>query len=78
MTQLVVIETDRLERIVSEAVARAVSEALAGATITPRPEWVSIHEAAEARGVTPKTIKRWIDKGEIEARGEGRARMVRV
>ncbi|MBC7156690.1 MAG: helix-turn-helix domain-containing protein [Rhodobacteraceae bacterium] len=64
-----------------EALRRAI-EALAaridGATIVPAPEWVSVADAARRLGVSAQTVRRWISRGEIEARGHGRLRRVRV
>lgn len=56
----------------------ALARALEGAKIVPRPEWLSIADAAQAEGVTPATIRRWIAEGRIEAKGSGKARRVRV
>lgn len=57
---------------------RAIRQMLEGATITPPPEWVGIHEAAKHFGVHPSTIHRKIDKGEIQARGAGKTREVKI
>ncbi|HEX9044327.1 MAG TPA: helix-turn-helix domain-containing protein [Candidatus Limnocylindrales bacterium] len=37
-----------------------------GRTI-PRREWLTIHEASELIGVSPATLRRWSDAGEIKA-----------
>ena len=60
---------------------RDISEmkiAMARSTITPAPEWVPIREAARFMGVTPQTIRRKIDAGQIEAKGNGKTRLVRL
>jgi len=64
-----------------EALSRkidALRQDLQGATIIPAPEWVCIKEAARRKGVTEDTVRRWIRDGQIEARGAGRLREVRL
>ncbi|WP_414897683.1 helix-turn-helix domain-containing protein [Rhodovulum sp. YEN HP10] len=63
--------------------AAALAEVLARldrieAKIAPPPQWLTVHEAAARLGCTASTIRRKIAAGEIEARGSGRARMVRL
>jgi hypothetical protein len=62
------------ERLAAEV--RLLREVLEGATITPRPEWVSIPEAAKRKGVHADTIKRRIESGTLKARGSGKLREV--
>lgn len=62
------------ERLAAEV--RQLREAIEGATVMPRPEWVSIAEAAKRKGVHPDTIKRRIEAGTIKARGSGKLREV--
>jgi hypothetical protein len=45
------------------------------ATETPA-KWVSVAEAAAARRVSIRTVKRWIETGEVESRKEGGRRLV--
>lgn len=56
----------------------ALRAEIRGATITPVPQWVTVREAAERLGCTTRTIQRKADAGEIEARGSGKSRMVRL
>lgn len=57
---------------------RAVRVLLEQAIVAPKPEWLSVREAGEILGVSRSTIDRKIRKGELQARGSGRTRMVRV
>jgi excisionase family DNA binding protein len=52
--------------------------ALARATIQPKPEWVTVAEAALILGVTAGTIRRKIDKGEFPAKGAGKGRLIKL
>jgi len=45
------------------------------ATETPA-KWVSVAEAAAARRCSIRTVKRWIEQGEVETRKEGGRRLV--
>lgn len=45
------------------------------ATETPA-KWVSVSEAAAARRVSIRTVKRWIETGEVESRKEGGRRLI--
>ena len=56
----------------------AIRQCLAGATVTPKPNWVSIKDAATALGVSPQTIRRRINTGEIPAQGSGKTRRVKI
>ena len=54
--QFSLIDAEALARI--EQKIERLTEALAGATVTPAPEWCSITEAARRLGVSPATIRR--------------------
>ena len=73
---LIAVDETRLDRI--EAQQKAILEALRGAKVQPAPEWVSIAEARAILGVSSSTIYRKIDEGEIEAKGRGKTRKVRI
>ncbi len=38
-----------------------------GSRAPTRPEWMSIHEACRLIGVSPATLRRWSDAGDIKA-----------
>lgn len=58
---------------------RAIRQMLEGATITPAPEWVSIRDYMTRHGIkSASTVYRKIEAGELEARGRGKSREVRV
>ncbi len=44
----------------------------------PAPEWLTITEAAARLGCSADTIRRRIKSGELEARGAGKLRQVKV
>jgi len=73
---LIAIDASRIERLEDEL--RKLRAALDGATIKPRPEWIKISEAAEALGVSTDTIRRKVASGEIDAKGSGKTRRVRL
>jgi len=74
--QLVLVEKDALDALFAEV--RRLSRKLDGATVQPRSEWVSIPEAAEILQIRPDSVQRKARKGELETRGKGRGRMVRL
>ena len=77
MTQtLIAIDAARLDRL--ERRIEELSASLRGATVTPRPEWMSVRAAAEHLSVSPDTIRRRIVSGELEAKGNGKMRRVRI
>ena len=76
MVTMIAVDETEFRALISEV--RALRERLDGATITPRPEWLTIAQAAEALGVSRDTIRRRINSGELEARGSGKTRRVRL
>lgn len=60
------------------AEVRALRQAIDRATIKPQPEWLSISKAAAALGVSTATVRRRIESGELQARGSGKMRVVKV
>jgi len=72
-----------IDAMIETAVARAVAPLVEEVRslkekIDPRPEWVSIPEAAKIKDVSPDTIRRRIASGQLEARGNGKLREVRL
>ena len=72
-----------LDAAIREAVAEAVAPlareiAALRDKVSPPREWVTIQEAAEMNGVTTATIRNWIKAGQLEAKGRGKARRVKV
>lgn len=70
------IEIPELTQVMAEL--RAIRQMLEGARIVPAPEWLTIPQACEALGCSRATVHRKIAAGELEARGSGKTRMVRV
>lgn len=46
--------------------------------IAPPPQWVSVAEYMAAKGISKGTVYRWIASGQVEARGAGKGREVRL
>ncbi|MDK3017600.1 helix-turn-helix domain-containing protein [Pseudodonghicola flavimaris] len=46
--------------------------------LVAREEWVSIQEAARLLQCDPSTIRRKINSGELQAKGSGKSRRVRL
>lgn len=59
-----------------EAKLDAISERLD--IIAPPPQWVSVAEYMAAKGISKGTVYRWIAIGQVEARGAGKGREVKV
>lgn len=78
MEQAKIVVADHAEIEALRDELRAIRGLIEGATIIPAPEWVSIPDAAAHFGVHVSTIHRKIDKGEIEARGAGKLRRVKI
>lgn len=74
--QLVLVSKGALDQIFDRL--GTIENNLAGATIIPAPEWVSIQKAADFAGVSKDTIRRRIVDGSMEARGTGKLRQVKV
>lgn len=60
---------ERLERMVADVLARLPEQ---------RAEWVSLREAARRYGCSTDTIRRRIAAGQLESRGTGKLREVKV
>ena len=69
MAALVLTE-EEVRALVREEVRRALGEATA-------PDSLTTEQAADAAGVTPKTIRQWIADGRLPASHRGRLRVIR-
>lgn len=74
--QLVIIPEQTLLDIKSEI--SEIKILLARATIQQAPDWVPVREAARIKGVTTGTIRRKINSGELQAKGSGPSRLVKL
>jgi excisionase family DNA binding protein len=74
--QFVLIDAETLATL-QQHLAR-IEAKIDGATITPAPVWCGITDAARRLGVSPSTIRRKAAMGELEARGTGKTRQVRL
>jgi excisionase family DNA binding protein len=75
--QFVIIDAQELLASIRAELAR-IEAKIDGATITPAPVWCGITDAARRLGVSPSTIRRKAAMGELEARGTGKTRQVRL
>lgn len=76
MTQLIAIDQTSIERVLDKL--DALERRLNDLDIKPLPEWVPVAEYARMKGVSARTVKRRIERGEIEARGTGKGREVKA
>lgn len=60
---------ERLERMMADVLARLPEQ---------RAEWVSLREAARRYECSTDTIRRRIAKGELESRGTGKLKEVKI
>lgn len=57
---------------------RALRAEIAAVRLQPAPEWLTVPEAARVIGVTTSTIRRKIASGELQSRGTGKTKMVKI
>lgn len=57
---------------------RAMRMELQSVRTTKEPEWMLVADAARRLKVSPATIRRRIASGEMQARGSGKTREVRI
>ena len=76
MSQLIAIDPQALDALRVEI--EKLHKRLDAVQMEPRPEWVTVEEFAKLIGKHPRTVKRRIQAGEVEAREIAGVRMVRV
>lgn len=76
MQTLIAIDAERLERL--ERHIMMLTERLEGATVTLASDWCTVPEAAKRLGVSTATIRRKAASGEMQARGSGKTRQVKI
>ena len=74
--QFVLVPVEDFQALAAEV--RTLSQRIERATIIPASEWVTIPQATAQLDVSVATIRRRIDSGEIQAKGSGKLRRVRV
>jgi hypothetical protein len=47
-------------------------------TMVPKPEWVTMADYAKHIGKSSRTIKRWIEAGQVEAKKVGQTWMIKL
>lgn len=73
---LIAIDPTELQALRDELAA--LRRAIESVSMSPRPQWVTVAEYAKMRGKTPKTVRNWINAGQIETKREGSVTLVRV
>lgn len=73
---LIAVDAEALSRI--EAELAEIKALLQRATINPAPDWVGVSAAARILRCSASTVRRMVDRGELEAKGAGKARRVRI
>ena len=61
-----------LEETIAAAVRQVVREELRALVGRPTPDAMSTTQAAELAGVTPKTVRTWVETGVLRAQRRGR------
>lgn len=73
---MIAVDPDKLEDLARRM--EALENAIRSVTMQPRPEWLSLSDYATDVGVTPRTVRNWIEAGKVETRREGEALFIRV
>jgi len=76
MTQMIAIDARAVDAL--KADIAELKELIRHSQIQPAPEWVSISQAARILECSDTTIRRRIDRREMEAQGAGKARRVKL
>lgn len=74
--QALIIEADQFEALRDEI--RAMRDELRAVRLSPKPEWITAAEYAHQAKVTPRTVRNWINRGEVESKRAGKTVMIRV
>lgn len=69
--QMILVDAEVIERL------DRIEAMLAGLS-APQPQEMSIKDYADSMGVTPRTVDRWIERGQVTAKGAGKLRRVVV
>lgn len=80
-TPLVVTTAEALREMIRAEVCAALAplrREIAAVTMAPRPEWVPIAEFATTMKRSTKTVRRMIDRGEVDSKRIGSATLVKV
>ena len=73
---MIAVDNERLDRL--EAAIADLHKAVTQPRVEALPEWMPLNDYARHAGVTARTVRNWIDKGEIETRRHGSKVMVRA
>lgn len=78
MRNRIMIEVDAVELAELRDEIRALREEIRLVRITPMPAWITAKEYAERAGVTTRTVRNWINSGQLETYRHGKTVMVRA
>lgn len=78
MRNRLIIEVDAIELAELRDEIRALREEIRLVRMTPMPAWITAKEYAERAGVTTRTVRNWINSGQLETYRHGKTVMVRA
>lgn len=78
ITNRLMIEVDAVELSELRDEIRALREEIRLVRITQLPDWITTKEYAERARVTPRTVRNWINSGQLETYRHGKTVMVRA
>ena len=78
MKPLVAMSEEDLRQFAEDAATKAVERLAATHVITPRDPWLTVPEAANKLSCSAETIRRKIRTGQLEAKGSGATRKVKL
>ncbi|WP_323783087.1 helix-turn-helix domain-containing protein [Leisingera sp.] len=74
--QLIAVDAGALDALTKKV--ERLEAIMTQGTFQPREEWVGIQEAARVLECSADTIRRKINSGELEAKGSGKSRRVKL
>ncbi|MGH1412851.1 MAG: helix-turn-helix domain-containing protein [Pelagimonas sp.] len=74
--QLIAVDAGALDELLSEV--KALRLEVKAVRMTPQNDWLTIPQAAAQLEVSEATVRRRAASGEIEAKGSGKMRLVRL
>lgn len=76
ISQLIAIDPNALESLTREV--ERLHKRLDAVQMQPQPEWLTVKEYAVHVGRTQRTVRNWINQGQVDTKREGEVTFVRV